>query len=151
MVKSAVTFEAVESLIFPLKISLHTKTPSLDNLKYNLECLLQCGDGRQRPFEVVPFMKEIFPLNIQYVSLLSYKLLVSLPICLQHNLPLLNNEAQIDALLDHEAVAYLMGYNFLPIPQAPAARKRAIRIQIGCSVGLDVQNYCKCIHSCQPI
>jgi len=51
----------------------------------------------------------------------------------------------------HEAVAYLMGYNFLPIPLAPAARKRAIRVQIGCSVGLDVQNYCKCIHSCQPI
>ncbi|RDB15799.1 hypothetical protein Hypma_003643 [Hypsizygus marmoreus] len=74
---------------------------------------MMSGDGRVRPFRVVPFIDG------------------SLPTDPPHNLPALLNVAVINALTGEEATAYLVGYD-LPVPRTLAARKKAIRIEVGC-------------------
>ena len=66
------------------------------------------------------------PLHFHYVSNYS---------CLQHNLPVLNTENDIIALNGPECHDYLVGYQ-VAVPHAIAARKTAIRVQIGCSIGI---------------
>ncbi|KAF8807541.1 hypothetical protein BYT27DRAFT_7223358 [Phlegmacium glaucopus] len=85
----------------------------ITSMTYNL----LSGDGRSRPFQVIPFANGVLPTDPP------------------HNLPALVDIVAIRMLTGPEATAYLVGYN-LPVPNAVRARKVAICHEIGCTTGV---------------
>jgi len=53
----------------------------------------------------------------------------------QHNLPALHDEGDIEALLNQEASDYLVGYQ-VHVPHLVADCRRQIRLEIGCTTGV---------------
>ena len=51
---------------------------------------------------------------------------------LQHNLPWLTSAADIDGLSSANANWYLIGHGIQHIPGAVAARRRLVKVSIGC-------------------
>ena len=85
------------------------------------------------PLKLFLLSTEMIQHNIRYVPLPFYY--ASNYSCLQHNLPVLDTENDIIALNGPECHDYLVGYQVV-VPHAIVARKRAIRMQIGCSIGI---------------
>ncbi len=74
------------------------------------------------------------PVPLFFFALLIWRLSV------QHNLPPLVNVTTIGMLTEQQTTAYLAGYN-LPIYNAIAECKEAIRVEIGCTAGVWFSRY----------
>ena len=102
---------------------------SIAKKSYNLSC----GDGRARPFKVVPFLNGDLPTDAPVCHFVVVLYLSEF--CCQHNLPALRNEGDIDHLLNQEASDYQTGYQG-QVAHLVADRKRQICLEIGCTTGL---------------
>jgi hypothetical protein len=83
-------------------------------------------------FKLFHFSMGRTPQRVKYVPFHFYMYSLT-TLCLQNALPPLHNENDIMNLRPAEATAYLIGYGVVPVPHLIATRRRAIRLQIGCS------------------
>lgn len=91
------------------------------------------GDGSIYDFEIVPFNDgtdpTALPVCIFLLSILNRRPLTN---ALQHNLPRISSLADINGLSTGNANRYLVGYGVHPIPGNVAARRRLVKVSIGC-------------------